>query len=327
MKSFDPPPFHPHRFFRGGDLQTIASIRKIEDPNLPTQQLRVEVSEGDCVILHDDKPSDWSPGGRSLMLVHGLTGCHAAPYMLRLAKRFFDRGVRVFRMDMRGCGAGVDQAGQLTHAGRSDDVLAGLGAVARMTEDGPIGAIGISLSANQLLRGLGRIGAGIDDRPIWFDRLERAAAVAPPLDLIQCSENMNRFSRRPYNRYFIHWLLARAPTKVKQRADFQVAMDGPKPKTLWQLDDRFTAPLSGFRDARHYYDESSAIHVADQNSVPTLVLASKDDPLVPVRCFIANEDYWPEKTRLIVTATGGHVGFIDRRGRSWMDEVLAAWFD
>lgn len=326
MNSFDPPPFHPHRFFRGGHLQTLASIRKNPAPNLPTVRHEVAVSDGDTIMLHDDRPQPWESGAPAMLLVHGLTGCYAAPYMLRLAQRFFDQGVRVFRMDMRGCGAGVDTASQLTHAGRSDDVIAALGKVASLTSEGPILATGISLSANQLLRAAGRIGAGLDERPDWFDRVQRIAAVAPPLDLFRCSENMNRMSRRPYNRYFIHWLLKRVPSQVKLRDDFHRAMAGPKPKTLWQLDDRFTAPLSGFRDAAEYYQESSAIQDAKHNPVATLVLAAKDDPLVPINCFVEDADVWPGTTRLIVKDTGGHIGYIDRSGRSWMDEVLSAWF-
>ena len=326
MNSFDPPPFRPHRLLRGGHLQTLASIGKTVELNLPTVRHEVEVSDGDSVVLHDDQPKAWRSGEPTLMLVHGLTGCHSAPYMLRLARRFFDRGIRVFRMDMRGCGAGIDAASQLTHAGRSADIVAALDAVANETNEGPLWATGISLSANQLLRASGRIGEGRDDRPDWFDRLERIAAVAPPLDLIRCSKNMNRFSRRPYNRYFIHWLLQRVPSQVRLRADFQQAMSGPKPKTLWQLDDRFTAPLSGFKDASHYYTESSAKSAVRHNRVPTLVLASQDDPLVPIPCFTADPGIWPATTQLMITKTGGHVGFIDRRGSSWMDEVLASWF-
>ena len=304
----------------------MASIRKRVLPELPTVRHSVEVSDGDTVVLHDDIPPAWAAGDRSLLLVHGLTGCHAAPYMLRLAARFYGQGMRVFRMDMRGCGAGVGLASQLTHAGRSDDIASALGAVASLTTGGPIGAVGISLSANQILRSFGRIGASIDDHPSWFARMKKIAAVAPPLDLVQCSENMNRISRRPYNHFFIRSLLKRVPPMVKQREDFQRALAGPRPKTLWQLDDRFTAPLSGFRDAAEYYRDSSAINVTMHNPIPTLVLAAEDDPLIPVACFVDEPKIWPISTHLIVKKTGGHVGFIDRKGSSWMDEVLVEWF-
>ncbi len=163
--------------------------------------------------------------------------------------------------------------------------------------------------------------------PWWFDRLERIAAVAPPLDLQRCSDNMNRWVLRPYNYYFIKALLERAPTRVRQREAFQQELRGPRPRTLRELDDRYTAPMSGFEDACDYYAKSSCNQVTPHNPVPTLVLAAADDPIVPIGCFVDDPKVWSDTTELLITKTGGHVGFIDREKRSWMDQALAAWFD
>ena len=323
---FQPPPFRSHLFLRGGHLQTIASIRNGQPFDLPTQRHTVPLGDGDSIVLHDDPPISWQPGDASILLIHGLCGCHAASYMLRLAKLFFDRGVRVFRVDMRGSGAGAKLANQLTHAGRSDDVLTALGAIAEKTQAGKIRAIGVSLGGNQLLRAAGRVGAGLDPTPSWIDRVDRIAVVAPPLDLHRCSDNMERWILRPYNYYFISVLLSRIPAQVTQREDFQRILTGPRPKTLRQLDERITAPLSGFRDAEDYYQQSSAMHVAHANQIQTLVLAANDDPVVPIQCFTDDTVVWPESTQLLVSSGGGHVGFIGRKRKSWMDEVLGQWF-
>jgi hypothetical protein len=261
-----------------------------------------------------------------MLLIHGLSGCHAAPYMLRLAQRFVRGGLCVFRMDMRGCGAAHDLAHHLTHAGRSDDVIKALETVAALTQTGPISAIGVSLGASQLLRAAGRIGAGIDPRPDWFGRLVRLAAVAPPLDLQRCSDNMERWVLRPYNYYFIRALLARAPARVREREDFQRTISAGRPRTLKELDDRITAPLSGFSDAADYYAQTSANLVTRDNPVRTLVLAASNDPIVPIGCFLDDRDLWPDSTKLVIAKTGGHAGFIDRNNQSWMDHVMEAWF-
>jgi predicted alpha/beta-fold hydrolase len=258
-------------------------------------------------------------------LLHGLSGCHAAPYMMRLARRFVSQGVCVYRIDMRGCGAAADLAENLTHAGRSEDLIEALRFIAERS-DGPLNAIGISLGANQLLRAVGRIGAGVDPMPAWFARLERIAAIAPPLDLLRCSDNMNRWLMRPYNYYFIRSLLDRAPARIQKRTDFQEELKRPRPRTLRELDDRFTAPMSGYEDAADYYEQASSARVTRANPVRTLVLAAADDPIVPLGCFVDDQGIWPNNTELIVAKTGGHVGFIDREKRSWMDEVLNAWF-
>ena len=66
--------------------------------------------------------------------------------------------------------------------------------------------------------------------------------------------------------------------------------------------------------------------MTSSNSVRTLVLAAVDDPLVPIECFVDGGVRWPETTKLVVSNTGGHVGFIDRKKQSWMDRVMDAWF-
>lgn len=326
MSEFEPPPFDPHPFFRGGHLQTIAATREVSSDLLSPIQHVVSVSDGDSIVLHEDCPSDWVPGGRSILLVHGLSGCHSAPYMLRLAERFLKLGSRVFRMDMRGCGAARPLARNLAHAGRSDDVVSALDVIAAKSQEGPMLAIGVSLGAGQLLRAVGRIGCGVAIRPLWFERLERISVVAPPLDLRRCSVNMQRWSLRPYNYYFIRALLGSVPPGVHQRLEFQNAMSERRPRTLWELDDRITAPLSDFDGAEDYYEQSSACHVARFNPVPTLVLAAADDPIVPVGCFTDNPELWPQATRLFITNTGGHMGFLDRRRKCWIDEALLTWF-
>ena len=195
-----------------------------------------------------------------------------------------------------------------------------------LTQAGPISAVAVSLGANQLLRAVGRVGKGLDSTPDWFSRLDRLAVVSPPIDLERCSRNMERWRLRPYNYYFIRTLIDRAPPRVKERAEFQQRIQGARPKTLRELDDRITAPLSGFASAEEYYRESSAKRVTAANPVTTLVLAAADDPLIPVGCFLDDKNLWPEQTKLMITPTGGHAGFVDRKKKSWMDRALAAWF-
>jgi predicted alpha/beta-fold hydrolase len=327
MNEFQPPLFEPHRWLRGGHLQTLVGVRSVPATPLSTQQHFVDLLDGDAIVLHEDRPTCWQAGDASMLLVHGLSGCHQSPYMLRLATHWFQRGFRVFRMDMRGCGAAATLCSQVTHAGRSDDVMAALTRIAEISSSGPLLMTAVSLGGNQALRAVGRVGAGIDSIPDWFSRLERIAVVAPPLDLTRCSHNMNRWRMWPYNYYFIRSLLMRIPDKVSQREDYQQHRKRGMPRTLWQLDDQITAPLSGFSDAAEYYRESSAKRVMHQLPIPTLVLVAEDDPIVPIGCFTDESANWSPMARLVVAQTGGHVGFIDQRGQCWMDEVLTSWFD
>lgn len=326
MRAFTSPPFRPHRLLRGGHLQTIATAFQRPSPLLAAAaEHRVDLPDGDAVVLHDDRPATWRAGDPSLLLIHGLCGCHSASYMTRLADRFGRRGVRTFRMDMRGCGAAANLARRLTHAGRSDDVLEAIRRIASITGDGPIWAIGISLGGNQLLKGLGELGSGETSLGAAADRLVRAAAVSPPIDLAQCAARMQRLVLRPYNRYFIRALFKRIPPQVRASDAFARLDLRRLPRTLRELDERITAPLSGFTSADDYYHRSAAAPRVAANRVETLVLSAADDPIVPVACFKRAE--WPRATHLEIAPSGGHVAFLARGAqRCWMDECLGDWF-
>lgn len=287
--------------------------------------LPVQTRDGDWLVLHDDRPRRWQPGDPSLLLLHGLCGCHAASYMVRLAARMNAEGVRTFRLDMRGCGAAEQRSHGLTHAGRSDDVIDALDEVARHTESGPIAAVGVSMGGNQLLRAVGRVDAGVDPvRGPGIERLQRIAAIAPPIDLTRCSENMQRWPLRFYNWYFIRALLRRVPAGVHASEAFQQLSLRPVPRTLRELDQRITAPLGGFADVDDYYTQASSAPYLNALSRPTLIITSSDDPIVPVDMF--HQTPMSAAVETSITRRGGHAGFVGRGQEQWMDDRLVEWF-
>ncbi len=324
------PPFVPHRLIAGGHLQTVLSLRALGSRPLSPDLHWVELPDGDRLALHDDQPDGWFPGDASLLLIHGLCGCSQSPYMHRLADRFTQRGVRVFRLNLRGCGVGEGEAQGITHAGRSDDIVDALEKIAQLTQAGPIAAVGVSLGGNQLLRAMGMVGKPSSSNPTthWLHRIHRIAAVSPPTDLQRCSDNMEKVSLRPYNRYFIRHLLNRAPSSVRH-LPFIVDAIKRQPKTMRELDERITARLAGYEDATDYYRRTSASNVIANIQVPTLILASADDPIVPASCFSEQaRASWSESVRFLLTKHGGHIGFIGRgQERHWMDGLLERWFD
>jgi len=330
IENFLDPPFVPHRLVPGGHLQSILSLRCHALRTLHPLLRWVTLPDGDCLAMMDDIPEQWKPGDASVLVVHGLCGCSDSNYMLRFASRFVEQRVRVFRLNLRGCGIGIGHAKQITHAGRSDDVIAAIKAIAKLTQRGSISAIGVSLGGNQLLRAFGLIGAGSDggNPPSWLSRIHRIAAVSPPIDLHRCSDSMGRRRMRPYNRFFINHLLKTASEELRQNELIQAALRRV-PRTMRELDERVTAPLAGYSGAPDYYQNTAATRVMQHLQVPTLVLAANDDPIVPVSCFgHAIRLTWPGCVRLVITRGGGHVGFIGRgKDRHWMDGLLDRWFD
>ena len=118
--------FRPHLLLRSGHLQTVAAVylpRKhapycAKVHYVGVDELPPELG-GDQIALHEDCAPVWQPTEPVVLMVHGLAGCYTSGYMCRMADRLTARGYGVFRMDMRGCGAGEGLARKSTHCGRS----------------------------------------------------------------------------------------------------------------------------------------------------------------------------------------------------------------
>ena len=318
------PTFIPHPLVRGGHAQTVLGCYL---PGLKwsasAKQHLVPLPDGDRLVLHDDMPDSqtWHDGDRVALLVHGLGGCHQSTYMQRTAAKLVGKGVRVFRMDLRDCGAGTGLARLPVHAGRSEDVGAALLHVMQCCPDSPVFLVGFSMGANHVLKLLGELGS---QRPA---NLAGAMAVAPPIDLVACARNMEMGLNTLYNRKFLRGLL-RAAAVRSQRVPKEFAPPlHPLPRHMREFDHRFTAPLGGFASAEDYYERSGAGPTLRNITVPTVIVAAADDPIVPVKPFETAS--YSSMTQLVITPSGGHLGFFGTAGtdpdRRWLDWRIVEW--
>ena len=100
---------------------------------------------------------------------------------------------------------------------------------------------------------------------------------------------------------------------------------------LRKFEDAYTAPQAGFASAADFYARASSAALIPSISIPTRMLASRDDPLVDARASDLLGASLPadHPVRLLVTRAGGHLGFIARGRhntyRYWMDDVVADW--
>jgi predicted alpha/beta-fold hydrolase len=284
-------------------------------------QHRVLLADGDTIVLHDDCPPAWQHGDPAALLVHGLGGCHQSGYMERGAGKLNRLGYRVFRMDLRGYGAGLTLARHPIHAGRSEDAAASLAFVNQLCPDSPVHVVGFSMGANIVLKMAGEFGS------LAPDKLASVMAVAPPIDLIECSRNVQLPKNRLYDRSFVYGLLRHVRRKLKAVPDALSRELRPRPRRLLDFDNHFTAPLSGFADAHDYYTRASSGPLLPHIAVPTLIVTAANDPIIPVGPF-ERASYSPT-TRLVVTPCGGHLGFISRGGsdpdRRWLDWRVIEW--
>ncbi len=316
------PPFRPHPWIRGGHAQTLAGVYLRWAPHVERARRHViALPDGDRVVVHDDNPPDWNPGQRAVLLLHGLSGSHASGYMRRASVKFAARGVRSFRLDLRGCGAGAGLAILPYHSGRSEDAARVLEWIAAECPGSPVTLIGYSLGGNITLKLLGELG----DATCFG--LDSAVAVCPPIDLEICSRNIGQGSNRMYDRHFVR-SLSRGLAWLKQRRPEAPGIPlARRARTLHEFDDLYTAPVSGFGSAANYYRLASSKPLLGAIRKPTLLIAADDDPLIPRDIF---NDLPPRDfLELLIAPGGGHLGFIGRAGsdgdRRWLDWRIVDW--
>lgn len=299
----------PGRFLRNGHLQTMLG-HFLHGPAFvaPTRRHRIDLPDGDAMVLHDSTPPRWRHGDPAVLLIHGMGGSHASPFVQRMARPLFNAGWRIFRLDLRGAGAGWNLARIPYNAGCSADARAAVERCGELAPGSPLSLVGCSLGGNIVLKMAGE--TAWDKLP----QLRRVAAVNPPIDLEACSNLIGQPHNRIYELSFLRDLMAQV--KLRSRAFPELPrVRFPQPMTLRRFDDLYTAPLSGYRDASDYYRRASSAPYISRIEIPTLILTARDDPFIAVPPFEALPAA-PHRV-LDIAPFGGHVGFLDWRFGQW----------
>lgn len=313
------PEFRPHPLLRGGHRQTLwSAVFKGPVATYQGRKHLVPIDAQEKLVLHDDTPANWNSCGTSVLLLHGLGGSYASSYMVRLTDKLTRRGVRVFRMDMRGCGAGNRLAISPGHAGRSEDVHACVETIRKLCPQSPLRVVGFSLGGNLLLKMLG-------EKLRLTGQIDQALAVSPPIDLRACSENIRKF--RFYDYAFVLSLCMQIRQRRRVLPELRTIKLVPPPRSIREFDDRITAPLSGFRDALDYYAKTSAAPHLSNVEVPTTIILAEDDPLIPISMFERPDI--SSQIRIHRTRFGGHLGYFGSASgdpdRYWLDWRVVDW--
>ncbi len=285
----------------------------------PSRERHVLLADGDRLVLHDSVPDGWRPGRPVVVVVHGLGGSHASAHVVRQAGALLREGVRVARLDLRGCGSGISLARGTYHAGCSDDLRAAVEEVYRWSPESPIVLLGQSLGGNVVLKLAGEAA----DEPV--PGLARVVAVGPPIDLAACADKMGAAGNALYERFFVRGLVAHLRRRQQHFPDLP-APSFPRRLTVRQFDELYTAPTFGYPGADAYYRGASSFPLIARVEVPTLILTARDDPFIAVEPFERLEA--PSHVEVRIAERGGHLGFLGRDGAGgirWAERYAAAW--
>ena len=114
-EKFDP-------LFKSPYYQTVVSNIFDFSGEPPSKTHFVKLSDGDVMSIEVSTPKGWKEEDGSVALLHGLCGSSKSPYLKRIAKRMYGKGIQAIRINMRGCGIGKGLAKNIYHSGCSKDI-------------------------------------------------------------------------------------------------------------------------------------------------------------------------------------------------------------
>jgi len=270
-------------------------------------------TEPDVQVLVEVQRPAAAPRGE-IVLVHGLEGSAGAGYMRSMAACAVQAGYAVHRLNLRSCGGTERLARTVYHGGLTSDLLAVLRALAGQGRT-PVWLVGFSLGGNLVAKLAGELGE--DARPL----LAGVCAASAAIDLEACARRIGQPDNRLYELRFL--MLMRARARAVWRS---TAADLRGIRSLFEMDDRITAPHNGFHGAEHYYRTQSANQFLERIRVPTLFITAKDDTFIPFRMYDHPAFRQNPHLQLLATVYGGHLGFLAKgRPRLWLDHAIMEW--
>ena len=320
-QTFSPRPFRPPAWAPGAHAQTLAGKLLRPRPSIRLRRERWETPDGDLLLLDfADRPvQDARPPARPAPLVlvlHGLEGHALRPYALLAYQALNALGVDAVGLNFRGCGGAPNLRPRSYHSGETGDPRWLLERLSERWPERPLGALGFSLGGNVLLKLLGELGSD------GAELLTAAVVVSVPFDLAAGADAFeDGFMMRAYARLFLRSLIGKLKPKRSLLEPLVALEAAARAPTIRAFDDLVTAPLHGFRDARHYYESCSSVRYLERVRVPTLVLHSRDDPFLPAAALPEAALRANPALSTVLTDRGGHVGFVE--GLPWAPRFWA----
>jgi len=250
--------------------------------------------------------SEPAPGAGLLVLVHGLGGSLASPYMARLTRLAHAAHLNTLQLNLRG----ADLSGEdIYHAGLTVDLESAL-ASADLASYRRIVVLGCSMGGHMVLR----FGLGPTDA-----RVVAVASLCAPLDLRQGTLDIDVPARALYRGHLLRALKriyraahsrGRVPTLLSQVEAV---------RTIRDWDEVAVAPRFGFQNAEHYWTETQVAPHLKRLAVPTRITVARHDPMVLAKPLVKYLDNLPSHVEVHYVA-GGHLGF-DASSRAEHDVI------
>ncbi len=232
-----------------------------------------------------------------------------------MARALYLNGWDALCWNFRGCSGEPNRLLRSYHSGLTEDLERVIQHAEALKKYETIALVGFSLGGNLILKYLGDLSENVNTS------LCGAITFSVPCDLEASSRKLSLESNRIYMIRFMRSLRR----KIKEKsAMFPGKLDTTnlyRMKTFLEFDDKYTAPLNGFRDAVDYWTQCSCLSVLKDIRLPAVIINAANDPFLSEECFPIEANRENRFVHMEVPSQGGHVGFPGDlgRGMNWAE--------
>jgi uncharacterized protein len=298
--------------FSNGHLQTLYPTIARKVNGVAYQRERIVTPDDDFLDL------DWSrTDSRKLaILSHGLEGNTHRSYMVGMARMLGRHGWDVLAWNYRSCSGEINRRLRMYHNGCIDDLDCVVQHALKQERYAQAALIGFSLGGNLTLMYLGSMAAKLDAR------ICGSVVFSVPCDLKAGALELARAKNYFYMKQFLVSLHKKIRQKMQQMPGM-INDDGYSSiRDFRGFDDRYTAPINGFKDAEDYWFKCSSGRFLASITVPTLIVNARDDPFLAGGCYPVQQAENSKYVHLEMPQSGGHVGFVQfsSDGSYWSEQ-------
>lgn len=305
-------------FLKNGHFETIVPsiFRKVK--GVEYHRERIDTPDQDFLDL------DWIQSGhqRLVIISHGLEGNSQRHYVKSAAKYFDANDYDVLAWNYRSCSEEMNRTLRLYHHGVTDDLETVINHAIATRKYKKIVLVGFSMGGSTILKYLGEQGRGVPAHIVG------AATFSVPCNLWDSAHRLTDSGNWFYNRRFLKKMIKKIKRKHEQFPD-DINIDGIDDiVSFGQFDDRYTAPIHGFNNGRHFYRTSTSDLHYQGICVPALIVNAINDPLLGEKCYPYKACKYHQYLHLETPEKGGHVGFsLSGKDYSWMDQRALQFLD
>jgi len=315
--------FHPMLPLRPARIQTMLASSKLRTfgtnrMSATARDIIFETPDG-VKLLGSYSQHDGYPTKGLVILLHGWEGSVDSTYILCTGRTLFRNGYNILRLNFRDHGKSHHLNEGIFYAVLVEEVFQAVKQATRLAGELPVFLAGFSLGGNFVLRILQRC---IDHS---IGNLHHAVAISPVLDPEKATLKTDQtFLIRLY--FLKKWF---GSLKKKQQL-FPKLYDFSKVfslNTIGAVTDVMLHDYSDYGSLKDYFRQYSVVKGAIKDiTVPTTIITSADDPIIPVEDFYQLETN--DLTTLVIQPYGGHNGFIDGLYlKGWYEQRMITIFD